>query len=226
MLIAMPNWPQFSPAEFPGDMPDELLDLLPSLHGSCIIVQSAVYDHAILAYMKSNPQFDRKIRKSSLAAVINQIEISLTKSLVLSMASLFNPRPGTVNIRHMLKIAAKDQWLPILQPRHVLRGENVLQKRDRLIRMQRRMSRPPLKEAIERVKDFRDKGVAHVDMHRNIDFKMPRYGDISLLLLASANIVASLLSYLTYRRANAKALHFQASQQAKMFGQAIQPPTN
>jgi len=163
MLIAMPNWPPFSPTEYATDMPDELLELLPLLHGSCIIVQSAVYDHALLAYMKSSSEFNLKIRESYLAAVINQVEISLTKSLVLSLASLFDSAPATVNIRRALNVAVRDQWLPILEPRHSLRSEDVSRKRDRLIRMQRRIKRAPLKGAIERVTDFRNKGVAHVD---------------------------------------------------------------
>jgi len=154
MLIAMPNWPPFSPAEYARDMPDALLELLPSLHGSCIIVQSAVYDHALLAYMRNSSEFNLKIRMSYLAAVINRVEMSLTKSLVLSLASLFDSAPATVNIRRVLNVAVRDQWLPILEPRHSLRGEDVLRKRDRLIRMQRRIKRAPLKGAIECVTDF------------------------------------------------------------------------
>lgn len=223
MLVRAKDWPPFLPNEYVQDMPDEIKNILPALHALYVMLNSSVYDQAILHYFKTNREFNDKIRKSHLSPIVNQLDISITKSLVISMSDIFDRDRRTINIRRLLKVALEEQWISILQPRHKLRGEDIIERRCRLIRMQRRLKQDPVNGAISRIINFRNKGVAHIELITGDSVEIPKYGDIRIALVAAANICDSLLRYLTHRRICTDVLHKRACEQAEMLGKSIHP---
>ena len=224
-LISMPQWPPFGPDAYPEGMPAELVALLPSLHAACVVVTSAAYEHEMFRAFGRDEAFLRKVNGTDVAPAIGVLRTCISDSLVLSLAMLFKSDPKAVNLRQLLNtvcrpgytsffVAAHRRCHPPLDTEH---------QRGRLIRMQRRINRDPLRACIQRLDDLRDQGVAHLDRAPKSDFEWPLMRDVSTAFAAAANITVSALHYMTWRRFNVRATRTHGITLTHSLTQAIDP---
>lgn len=155
-LISMPQWPPFGPDTYPEGMPAELVALLPSLHAACVVITSAAYEHEMFRAFGRDEAFLRKVNGTDVAPAIGVLRTCISDSLVLSLAMLFKSDPKAVNLRQLLNtvccpeytsffVAAHRRCHPPLDTEH---------QRERLIRMQRRINRDPLRACLQRLDDL------------------------------------------------------------------------
>lgn len=224
-LISMPQWPPFGPDAYPEGMPAELVALLPSLHAACVVVTSAAYEHEMFRALGRDEAFLRKVNGTDVAPAIGVLRTCISDSLVLSLAMLFKSDPKAVNLRQLLNTVCRPEYTSFFVAAHrrchpPLDSEH---QRGRLIRMQRRINRDPLRACIQRLDDLRDQGVAHLDRAPKSDFEWPLMRDVSTAFAAAANITVSVLHYMTWRRFNVRATCTHGITLTRALTQAIDP---
>ncbi len=224
-LISMPQWPPFGADAYPAGMPEELVAQLPTLHAACVIVTSAAYEHEMFRTFGRDEAFLRKINGTNVAPAIGVLRTCISDSLVLSLAMLFKSDPKTVNLRQLLNILCRPEYVSFFAVAHrrchpALDTEH---QRHRLIRMQRRINRDPLRACIQRLDDLRDQGVAHLDRVAKPGFEWPLVRDVSMAFAAASNITATALHYMTWRRFNVLATRRHSIMLTRALTQAIDP---
>ena len=224
-LISMPQWPPFEPAHYPKGMPTELVALLPGLHAACVVVTSAAYELEMFRTFGRDEAFLRKVNGTDVAPAIGLLRTCISDSLILSLAMLFKSDPRTVNLRQLLKALCRLDYVTFFAAAH--RGcnppINTEHQRGRLIRMQRRINRDPLRGCLQRIDDLRDQGVAHLDRCPKPGFEWPLMRDVSMAFAAAANIIVTALHYMTWRRFNVRASRAHGIMLMRAFTQAIDP---
>jgi len=170
-LISMPQWPSFSVGEYPAGMPPELQDLLPNLHAACVMVTSAVYEHELYLAFGRDRSFIDKVNGTAVAPSIGLLRTCISDSLILTLAALFKSDPRSVNLRQILNKLCDPRYTAFFAAHHQQFQPwiNTEHQRGRLVRMQRRINRDPLRSCIQRLDDLRDQGVAHLGQNaRNV----------------------------------------------------------
>jgi hypothetical protein len=221
----MPQWPPFVPAEYPNGMPPELVALLPSLHAACVIVLSATYEHELYLAFGRDREFIGKVDGTPVAPAIGLLRACISKSLILALASLFKSDPKSVNLRHIIKALCDPRHTDFLAAAHqtITPHVNTARERARLVHMQRRLNRGPLKACIQRLDDLRDQGLAHIERVPKADFEWPFIRDVSVALAAAANMAVTSLHFMTWRRFDVQASRQHAFALRHAFTQAIRP---
>jgi hypothetical protein len=224
-LVSMPRWPPFSATEYPEGMPPELAELLPSLHAACVMVLSAVYEHELYRAFGRDQSFIDKVNGTDVAPAIGLLRTCISDSLILTLASLFKSDSRAVNLRPILNRLCDPRYTDFFVTEHQRRRPllNTEHQRARLVRMQRRLNREPLRGCIQRLDDLRDQGVAHVDRSPKADFEWPFLRDVSVALAAAANITVTALHYMTWRRFDVRASRQHAIRLRQAFTQAVRP---
>jgi hypothetical protein len=224
-LISMPQWPPFKPDHYPQGMPAELLELLPSLHAACVVVTSAAYEHEMFRAFGRDEAFLRKVNGTDVAPAIGVLRTCISDSLVLSLAMLFKSDPKAVNLRHLPNTLCRPEYTAFFAAAHRRCNPplDTEHQRGRLIRMQRRINRDPLRGCIQRIEGLRDQGVAHLDRAPKPGFEWPLMRDMSMAFAAAANITVTALHYMTWRRFNARASRTHGIMLTRAFTQAISP---
>jgi hypothetical protein len=221
----MPQWPPFGLNEYPNGMPPELVALLPSLHAACIMVLSATYEHELYLAFGRDQDFISKVNGAAVAPAIGLLRACISDSLVLALASLFKSDPRSVNLRHIMNPLCDPRHTNFFAAAHRRRNSpmDTERQRERLVRMQRRLNREPLRAWIQRLDDLRDQVVAHVVRSPDADFEWPFIRDVSMALAAAANITVTVLHYMTWRRLNVLTSRQHAFILRQAFTQAIRP---
>jgi hypothetical protein len=224
-LISMPQWPPFEPNHYPEGMPEELIALLPNLHAACVVVTSAAYEHEMFRAFGRDEAFLQKVNGTDVAPAIGVLRTCISDSLILSLAMLFKSDPKAVNLRHLLNTLCRPEYTAFFATAHRLCHPplNTEHQRGRLIRMQRRINRDPLRGCIQRIDDLRDQGVAHLDRAPKLGFEWPLMRDVSIVFAAAANITVTTLHYMTWRRFNVRAARGHGVTITRAFAQAISP---
>jgi hypothetical protein len=228
-LISMPQWPSFELAHYPKGMPTELVALLPNLHAACVVVTAAAYELEMFRAFGRNEAFLRKVNGTDVAPAIGLLRTCISDSLILSLAMLFKSDPRAVNLRQLLNALCRPDHGAFFAATHrdcnpPIETEH---QRGRLIRMQRRVNREPLRGCLQRIDDLRDQGVAHLDRSPRRGFEWPLIRDVSMAFAAAANITVTALHYMTWRRFNVPATRAHGIALTLAFTQAITPaPTS
>jgi len=224
-LISMPQWPPLGPDHYPEGMPAELVELLPSLHAACVVVTSAAYEHEMFRAFGHDEAFLRKVNGTDVAPAIGVLRTCISDSLVLSLAMLFKSDPKAVNLRYLLNTLCRPEYPTFFAAAHRRRNPplDTEHQRGRLIRMQRRITRDPLRRCIQRIDDLRDQGVAHLSRTPKPGFEWPLMSDVSMAFVAAANITVTALHYMTWRRFNVRASRTHGIMLTRAFTQAISP---
>jgi hypothetical protein len=224
-LISMPQWPRFEPDHYPAEMPVELVALLPSLHAACVVLTAAAYELEMFRAFGRDVAFLQKVNGTDVAPAIGLLRTCISDSLILSLAMLFKSDPKAVNLRQLLNAvcrpehtasfaAAHRRCHPPLDTKHQL---------GRLIRMQRRINRDPLRSCIQRIDDLRDQGVAHLELTPKSGFEWPLTRDVYMAFAVAANITVTALHYMTWRRFNVRATRTHGIRLTQALTQAIIP---
>jgi hypothetical protein len=224
-LISMPQWPPFGPDAYPEGMTAELVALLPNLHAACVVVTSAAYEHEMFRVFGRDEAFLRKVNGTDVAPAIGVLRTCISDSLILSLAMLFKSDPKAVNLRQLLNHLCRPEYTAFFAAAH-RRCHPPLdteRQRGRLIYMQRRINRDPLRGCIKRIDDLRDQGVAHLDRAPKPDFEWPLMRDVSMAFAAAANITVTALHYMTWRRFNVRASRTHGIALTRALTQAINP---
>jgi hypothetical protein len=221
----MPQWPPISAGEYPEEMPPKLVALLPSLHTACVMVTSAVYEHELYRALGRDQSFIDKVNGTAVAPAIDLLRTCISRSLILTLASLFKSDPKAVNLRHILNGLCDPRYTGFFVTQHQQLHPplNTEHQRARLVRMQRRLNRESLRGCIQRLDDLRDQGVAHVDRWPKADFEWPFFRDVSVALAAAANITVTALHYMTTRRFDVRAATQHGVMLRQAFTQAVRP---
>ena len=224
-LISMPQWPPFRPDHYPEGMPAELVELLPSLHAACVVVTSAAYEYEMFRAFGRDEAFLRKVNGTDVAPAIGVLRTCISDSLVLSLAMLFKSDPRAVNLRQLVNTLCRPEYTPFFAAAHRCCNPplDTEHERSRLIRMQRRINRDPLRSCIQRIDDLRDQGVAHLNRAPEPGFEWPLMRDVSMAFLAAANITVTVLHYMTWRRFNVQAVRRHGATITRALIQAISP---
>jgi hypothetical protein len=222
----MPQWPAFEPADYPKGMPADLVALLPSLHAACVIVTSAAYELEMFRAFGRDDAFLRKVNGTDVAPAIGLLRTCISDSLILSLAMLFKSDPRSVNLRQLLNTLCLPGHAAFFAAAH--RDHNLLidteHQRGRLIRMQRRINRDPLRGCLQRIDDLRDQGVAHLDRSSpKPGFAWPLMRDVSMTCAAAANVTVTALHYMTWRRFNVRASRLHGVMLTQALTKAINP---
>ena len=189
------------------------------------MVTSAVYEHELYRAFGRDQSFIDKVNGTDVAPAIGLLRTCISDSLILALASLFKSDERAVNLRHILNRLCDPRYTDFFVTEHqrLHPPVNTQHQRGRLVRMRRRLNREPLRGRLQRLDDFCNQGVAHVDRSPKADFEWPFVRDVSVALAAAANITVTALHYMTRRRVDVRATRRHAIMLRQAFTQAVRP---
>ena len=224
-LAINPNWPPFEPHELPPGMPPDLVAHLPSLHAASLVIMAGVYEHELFRAFGRDQRFLDKVNGTGVAPAIGLLRTSLSSTLIIGLAGLFKSDQRSVNLRHLLKALCNERHAAFFAEEHRRHTPPIdsEHQRGRLVRMQRRINREPLRSCLKRIDDLRDQAVAHIELSPAPDFVWPLVTDVSKAYVAASNITFTALHYMTRRRVVVRRYREEAKTLTRDFLQSVQP---
>ena len=145
---------------------------------------------------------------------------------MVSLHALFDDDSGAVSLQAILN--------RVLRPQHTDRfrafhrsadaGFDTDRERQRLLRLQRRLSRGDAAKSVARLGHLRNQIVAHLDIQPEFRDGVPTGRDMVIVLGAAANIVVSLVRFVfPKRKVVPQFVRRNAQLQARGFTQAVRP---
>jgi len=212
MVLAMPNMP---PALRAG------LEVLGRATGHFLIV---THRYEMFRALARDAAFVARINETTASDGLNTIRGALAATLVISLAALFDRNSDPTSLARVLNSALAPANADTFAAFHLAFAIpiDIGQAREGLRRLHSRLSREPLKGAIERLRDLRNQDVAHLDL--NPDFPKGRAltRDIDMVHAISANIIVKVNRFCGVN-VRTSGIHAEARAQAYALCRAIQP---
>jgi hypothetical protein len=205
-------------------MSDDLRTGLAMLHRATNHFIVLAHRYEMYRAIARNRDFVMRINGTTSAAGLNTLRGALAATLVISLAALFDSEKGATSLYKVLNPVFIPSNAEALATIHhlILVPFDPDQVLDQLRRLRSRLSRPPIKGAVERLRDLRNQDVAHLDLTPEFPNGPALTGEIDLVYAISANIIVkcNLFYGLRIRAADIRA---EARAQAHVLSQAIRP---
>jgi hypothetical protein len=206
------------------DMPAELRNALEGLRRATGHFLVVAHRYEMYRAIARDPAFVARINRTTAAEGMNTIRGALTATLVISLAALFDQNSDSTSLTRVLNsiivsaragtfAALHASFIPAIDTGPALDG---------LHRLRSRLSRAPLRGALDRLWDLRNQNVAHLDVDPTFPKGRALTGDIDLVHAASANTIvkANRFCGVHVRVSDVRA---EARSQALAFCRSIQP---
>jgi len=206
------------PARFQTDMV--------ALHKASNIFVGVVHRYELYRAIARNQEFVARIHNTNTAYAMTTIVGVLMTSLVISLTGLFDGDADSVSLKRILNTLLQPQAVAPLERFHRSWPKNHLNTHDALAGLKRirsRLNSDRLDGAISRLRDLRNREVAHLGLQPIPADEKAKIGDIDLVYGVTANIIVSCNLIAAARKIHPRHFREVAQSQADIFRNSIIP---
>lgn len=186
-----PNYyPPFDLRELPQRPSPRMSKALDALYFATVEIHRTLYRIALLREITSNPTFIKQIGQSPAIRPMLTVRGGLSFVVVMSICSVFDVNGSSASLRRVLKTLTDRREEECLRRLHEEANTQIDldEALARLRRQQERLNSREVGDALARMKDLRDKELAHLDVAAEFVRGKPKFGDIYRTFVFAANV--------------------------------------
>jgi hypothetical protein len=215
-----PNYyPPFDPREVPAHPSPRMKKAISALYFASVEVHRTLYRIMLLREITSNRVFIGRVTRSAAIRPMLTVRGGLSFVVAMSICSVFDLKDTTASLRRVLRTLTDRREEVCLRRLHEEANTNIdIDKAlARLRRLSQRLNSGEISDALARLKDLRDKELAHLDIEAEFARGKPKFGDMYRTFVFAVNVVNAATVVAVKRLLDTRGSYEDARQQACSF---------